>query len=95
MSQILCKVEEILLPGDFTMIDSVRVTCSRCKHTAEAFGTGQPSVRRCFASLRQTCPEHEDNFYVDEDAEEKPRVPAKPGKKEPLLPKISLARSPR
>lgn len=45
----------------------VEVTCSKCGHTVESFGTSDASVRRCLALLREECPLGENNFYVDED----------------------------
>ena len=48
-------------------VDGVVVTCSRCGHHTESFGTGGASVRRCLALLREECPRGEGNFYVAEE----------------------------
>jgi hypothetical protein len=69
--QVLCFIKEIKLENEYgDLIDSVRATCSRCEHVAEAFGTAPRSVRRCLITLREECPEGEDNFYVAEDGED-------------------------
>lgn len=64
MAKVSCDVEEIELDGDFGEIPSVRVTCSRCGHQTESFGTEEKSILRCLAILREECPEGEENFYV-------------------------------
>jgi hypothetical protein len=90
-----CAVEEILLPGDFTMVDSVRVTCSRCGCEAESFGTGKPSITRCLAMLHEKCPSGEDNFYVDAAEKKGARSSVSAKETGPMLPKISLGRGRR
>jgi hypothetical protein len=65
--RVECEVEEIELDGDYSKVLGVQVTCSRCGHTTESFGTGPASVRRCLALLREECPRDEDNFYFVED----------------------------
>jgi ribosomal protein S27E len=54
--------------GNF--IDGVTVTCERCGHQTESFGTSDSSVRRCLVLLREECPEGENNFYVTDDEAE-------------------------
>jgi hypothetical protein len=67
MSQVRCEVEEVELENDCgKMVEGVRVTCGRCGHTTESFGTGPASTRRCLALLREECPEGERNFYITE-----------------------------
>mgnify|MGYP003555426987 CR=1 FL=1 len=67
--RVECEVEAVILTGDNGKpMDGVCVTCSRCDHEAEAFGTTALSVRRAAVKLRETCPEGEKNFYaVDEE----------------------------
>jgi hypothetical protein len=62
--KVRCTVEEIELDGDSGGIPSVSVTCSRCGHDAESYGTDEASIRRSCAILREECPRKEDNFYV-------------------------------
>ena len=64
-----CEVDLVKLAGDYTDIDSVRVTCSRCAHSTESFGTTERSIKRCLVLLREECPEDESNFYVCDEAD--------------------------
>lgn len=43
--------------GDGVMMPGVVVTCSRCGHATESCGTGDSSIRRCLALMREECPE--------------------------------------
>ncbi len=68
MKKIKCKVEEVELESESgNTIPGVRVTCSKCDHSTESFGTGEKSIKRCLVLLREECPEGEENFYVDEN----------------------------
>lgn len=49
-------------------VEGVIVTCSRCAHQEESFGTSEASVRRCLVMLRENCPRGERNFYVAEES---------------------------
>jgi hypothetical protein len=66
MMEVPVTIEEVELEGDHGMVDGVEATCTRCGHTTESFGTGDPSRRRCLALLREECPNEERNFYVEE-----------------------------
>lgn len=68
--RVTCQVEEIELEGDYEMIASVCVTCDRCGHEAEAYGTSGRSIRRCLVMLREECPEDESNYYVADGSED-------------------------
>jgi hypothetical protein len=48
-------------------VDGLIVTCSRCEKTAQSFGQGESSLKRCFALLKEGCDEN--NFYYN-DAED-------------------------
>lgn len=63
---VLCSVAYVDLEGDNGPQAGVEVTCNRCKHTAESFGEGPESIRRCLALLRDDCPRNEKNWYVEE-----------------------------
>ena len=70
--KVECTVEETMVTnarGDD--IPSVRVTCSRCGHTASSFGRSDKSISRCFVMLRENCPEGENNLYVIDDSDTK------------------------
>ncbi len=69
--EVGCTVEEITLMGDHLKeVPAVAVTCGRCGHETESFGTGQPSVRRCLVLMREECPRKEGNFYVEDKGAE-------------------------
>lgn len=62
--RISCKVEYITLSGDFADVDGVIVTCSKCGHTTESYGSDDRSIRRCLALMNEECECGENNFYV-------------------------------
>jgi len=69
--RVPCDVDEIVLDGDTgNSIPSVRVTCSRCDHSEECYGTSDRSIRRALVMLRENCPEDESNFYIVGDGED-------------------------
>jgi hypothetical protein len=71
--RVKCEVEEAELENDEGLyVWGVCVTCTRCHHSTESFGTEGPSVRRCLALLREECPYDESNFYVAEGDERPP-----------------------
>lgn len=65
--RVHCEVEEEMLSGDYSDVEGVRVTCSRCGHEVESYGTGEASVRRCLALMREECPNKESNYYTAEE----------------------------
>lgn len=65
--RVPCDIAEAELDGDFTAIEGVVATCSRCGHEVESFGTSDASVTRCLAVMREECPRGEPNFYVEAD----------------------------
>lgn len=48
---------------DGRMIDSLRVTCTKCGHSVDIFGTELKSAKRGAATLHETCPEELNNRY--------------------------------
>lgn len=71
--RVQCDVEEVTLEGDYdysysydydNSVDGVQVTCSRCGHYTESYGTEERSVSRSLALLREECPRGEKNFYL-------------------------------
>lgn len=55
------------LDGDYNSVEGVEVTCDRCGHSEESYGTGVSSLKRCALLLRENCPKGEINFYDVED----------------------------
>lgn len=68
--KVECEVDYVELENDDGRdVEGVRVTCGRCGHETESFGTSSASVRRCLVLLREECPESGNHFYVAEDDE--------------------------
>lgn len=66
--RVKVEVEEIELDGDYNnTIEGIIVTCLRCNHAVEIYGTSESSVRRGCVTLREECPQGERNYYVHED----------------------------
>jgi len=51
------------LDGDYGTVEGVEVTCDKCGHFEESFGTGEPSLMRCAYLLCENCPCGENNYY--------------------------------
>jgi len=63
--RIKATVEEIELEGDHATIPSLQVTCSRCGHSVDVFGTSEASAKRGAVMLAEECPQAAGrNFYV-------------------------------
>ena len=66
--RVLCQVGYVELESESGyMVDGVEVTCSRCQHSIESFGTGPESIRRSCAILSEECPRSEKNLYLPDD----------------------------
>lgn len=66
--RVTCDSEEIELDGDHAGgVPGLCVTCSRCDHAAEVYGTSDRSLRRALVMLREECPNGENNFYACDD----------------------------
>lgn len=61
--RVSCDVDEIDMDGDHGTVPGVCITCRRCDHEAEVYGTSPRSVRRGLVTLREECPMGEENFY--------------------------------
>lgn len=67
MGRVTTTTSYVDLDGDYGSVEGIEVTCGRCGHSQESFGTSGASFRRCAALLVQNCPRGESNFYeVDE-----------------------------
>ena len=68
MSRVECDVEFTDLENDKgLMVPGITVTCTRCDHQVECFGTSARSVKRCFMLLKEECPEGQENYYTCDD----------------------------
>jgi hypothetical protein len=68
--KITCDIEEVELEGEYTTVDGVCATCSKCDHQTESYGTSGASIRRCLVLMREECPLNEDNFYCADGDDE-------------------------
>jgi hypothetical protein len=64
MARVEATCEEDELDGDHGTVPGLVVTCKRCGHHVEVFGTSDASARRGGAMLAEDCPKQEQNFYV-------------------------------
>ena len=45
-------------------VEGITVSCDRCDHSVEVFGTSDASEKRGCVMLREDCPRDEKNFYM-------------------------------
>jgi hypothetical protein len=64
MARVTTSYTHVDLDGDYGDVEGVAVTCDRCGHTEEAFGTSESSLRSCAVRLKENCPRGENNYYV-------------------------------
>lgn len=57
-------VEKVLEGDNGNDVQGIEARCTRCDHTVEVFGTGEASIKRGCAMLRDACPRGERNFYT-------------------------------
>jgi hypothetical protein len=82
MAKIELEFEEVNLRNEESGLPQrgVRATCPECGESEESYGTGRPSRMRCLMRLKENCTETDaqtgrGHFYVDPDADERPRDP--------------------
>jgi len=63
---VLCTVDYVDIDTDSGWREGVEVTCNRCGHVTESFGTDSDSNRRCLALMQEECPRGESNWYQEE-----------------------------
>jgi hypothetical protein len=61
--KVTTTIAYVDLDGDHGSVEGVEVTCDRCGHSEESFGTGDASLKRCALLLRENCPRNEKNYY--------------------------------
>ena len=62
--RVSIDISEEDLDGDYGTVPGLVITCTRCRHSVEVFGTEDNSVKRGAVILRDECPLDEDNFYA-------------------------------
>lgn len=61
--KVEATANETELDGDYGTVEGLTVTCARCGHEVEVFGTQDASRARATIMLRKECPRGEANFY--------------------------------
>ena len=61
--KVSVDVDESDLDGDYGTVPGLVLTCTRCGHSVEVFGTEDRSAERGAVMLREDCPRGENNFY--------------------------------
>jgi nitrite reductase/ring-hydroxylating ferredoxin subunit len=65
--KVKCTVSEVTLTNSSGIeVDSVEATCEHCGHVTRSYGTGEASRKRCLVLMREECPLHEENYYIDD-----------------------------
>lgn len=71
MPKVECEVTECELENENgNLVPGVEVTCSKCGHTTQSFGTSSRSIKRCLVLLREECPRGEKNFYAADEQDD-------------------------
>jgi DNA polymerase III epsilon subunit-like protein len=53
-------------------VKGITVTCTRCAHSVNVFGTGEASIKRGCVMLHESCPRNETNFYAHSGVQTQP-----------------------
>lgn len=61
--KVSADVSEVELEGDYGRVEGLCLTCTRCGHDIEVFGTSPSSVDFGALTLREECPKREENYY--------------------------------
>lgn len=71
MDKVSCRIEEEERDNSKgRSVKGICATCTLCDHKTFSFGTGENSIKRCLATMREECPEGEKHYYIDEADEE-------------------------
>ena len=66
MARVEVEFTEVTIENeDGRMQDGMCAECERCNHKVEVYGRSDKSKRRALATLREECPQNEENFYVE------------------------------
>jgi hypothetical protein len=60
------QIDEVEHEDSGRMIEGIRAKCQRCDHETIAYGSSEGSRKRCLMLMRETCPNGENNFYVED-----------------------------
>lgn len=57
-------IEETEFEGDYSSVDGILATCSRCNLKVEVYGTEEASKKRACATLKEDRLRGEKNYYT-------------------------------
>jgi hypothetical protein len=66
VGRVTTTLNFVELDGDYAQVEGIELTCDKCGHCEESFGTSDSSIRRCALLLNENCPRKENNFYESE-----------------------------
>lgn len=69
MARIECEVKAAQVTLDGRVLAGITVTCTDCGHCVAVAGESERSIKRGLATLRDECPEGQENFYVTDDGD--------------------------
>lgn len=61
--RVTVDIYETTTAGDYGDVPCLDLTCTRCGHSVEVYGTEDASAKRGALMLREECPWNENNFY--------------------------------
>ena len=61
--RITVEIYESTTEGDHGEVPCLNLTCTKCGHSVEVYGTEEASAKRGAIMLRDECPNGENNFY--------------------------------
>ena len=63
--KVSCDVgyDEFESEAGYGYVQGTVVTCGRCGHQTRAGGQHDGSIKRCLVTLREECPNGENNYY--------------------------------
>ena len=62
--RVKTTTKEIELDEDYGQVECVEVSCGRCGHSEQSYGTDESAARRCAILLRENCPHGGNKYYV-------------------------------
>ena len=63
MTKVTLDIETTDLDGDYSTVEGIRATCTKCGHVVEVFGTSDASARRAAVTMKEECPLNLSNYY--------------------------------
>ena len=61
--KVSVEVYETTTEGEYGDVPCLDLTCPRCGHSVQVYGSEEASAKRGALMLREECPRGENNFY--------------------------------